>query len=318
MHVPTRESVRELLSLDSSYDEWLAELDRVGPPDTTLTPASMEDTACLLDRLGFATEDAADALATRIQPGEHPELWWLLERCHHAVVRGLGPDAPRWTIPRLPDELGPHGRFFQLHVLLSGVEPLREWHTQRGIPDDVSWATLRDLARGVAIHRATYGYAGLDKAFWLAHHFHGELYELGRLQFELRAGALGLHIPATGPLTPQACDASLAAANVFVERFFPDPDRRRVVCTSWLLDEQLADYLPADANIVRFQRRFTLNQDVIVDDLEPLRFIFRKIPTDLAELPRDSTLQRALLDHLQRGGHWRIRTGWFPWEPSSS
>ena len=52
----------------------------------------------------------------------------------------------------------------------------------------MSWATLLDLGRGVAIHRATYGVGGLDKAFWLTHHFHGELFELGRLQFELQRG----------------------------------------------------------------------------------------------------------------------------------
>jgi len=316
--VPTRESVRQRLQLGEEYDDWLAELDRIGTPDLPLIPPTQEDTGCLLERLGFAAEDARDALAARIQPDENPELWWLLERCYHAVVRGLQPEAPRWAIPRLPDELGALGRFFQLHAFLPAVAPLRDWHARRGIAEDVSWATLLDLGRGVAIHRATYGVGGLDKAFWLTHHFHGELYELGRLQFELQPSALGLHIPATGPLTPQACDESLAVAKAFVGRFFPDPDRRRVVCTSWLLDEQLAHYLPADANIIRFQRRFTLNQDVIVDDLEPLRFIFRRIPTDLAELPRDSRLQRALLDHLERGGHWRIRTGWFPLEPTSS
>jgi hypothetical protein len=318
MPVPTRASVRDLLRLDQSYDEWLTELDRVGPPDQRIAPRSVEDTTCLLDRLGFAAEDAADALATRIQPDNHPALWWLLERCHHAVVRGLGPDAPRWTIHRLPDELGPHGRFFQLHALLSCVEALLGWHAQRGIPAEVSWATLQDVARGVAIHRATYGVGGLDKAGWLTHHFHGELYELGRLQFELQPAALGLHIPATGPLTSQACDASLAAATAFVARYFPDPSRRRVVCTSWLLDDQLADYLPADSNIIRFQHRFTLGRDVVEDDHEPLRFVFRRIPADLAELPRDTTLQRALVDHLERGGHWRIRTGWFPLEPTAS
>jgi GNAT-like C-terminal domain/N-acyltransferase N-terminal domain len=316
--VPTREAVRQRLQLGEEYDEWLAELDRLGPPDPPLIPPTQEDTGCLLERLGFAAEDARDAIASRIQPDDHPELWWLLERCYHAVIRGLQPDAPRWVIPRLPDELGARGRFFQLHALLPAVSPLRDWHARRGIADDVSWATLQDLGRGVAIHRATHGVGGLDKAFWLTHHFHGELFELGRLQFELQRDGLGLHIPATGPLTPQACDDSLALARSFLAEHFPDPARGRVVCKSWLLDEQLLDYLPADSNIVRFQRRFTLDPDAIVDDHEPLRFVFQRVPADLGELPRDTTLQRALLDHLERGGRWRIRTGWFPWEPLPS
>jgi hypothetical protein len=69
---------------------------------------------------------------------------------------------------------------------------------------------------------------------------------------------------------------------------------------------------------MRFQRRFTLTDDAVVDDHEPLRFIFRRVPADLGELPRDTTLQRALVDHLERGKHWRIRTGWFPLKPGSS
>jgi hypothetical protein len=316
--VPTRESVRQRLQLGEEYDEWLAELDRIGLADPPLIPLTHEDTHRLLERLGFAAEVTRGALAARIVPGEHPELWWLLERCHHAVVRGLGPEAPQWAIPWLPDELGARGRFFQLHALLPGVSLLRDWHARRGIADDVTWATLQDLGRGVAIHRATYGVGGLDKASWLTHHFHGELYELGRLQYELQPDALGLHIPASGPLTPQVCDDSLALARAFVAAHFPDPARHRVVCTSWLLDEQLADYLPADSNIMRFQRRFTLDEAAIVDDHEPLRFVFRRVPADLGELPRDTTLQRALLDHLERGGRWRIRTGWFPWEPGPS
>ena len=339
MHGLTRESVRENLELGEGYDEWLTDLDDLGPPGEPLVPPPAGHTAGLLDRLGFAPEDRAEALATRIRPREHPEMWWLLERSHHAVTRGLRPDSPRWSLPILPDRLGPIGRFFPLHVLLSAVGVLREWHRHRGVDDKISWATLRDLGRGVAIHRATYGCGGLDKASWLTHHFRGELFELGRLQFELQTltapprtpmcwyddaesarrgvgfrpgdAALGLHIPATGPLTPQACDDSLALARTFVARHFPDPMRRLVVCTSWLLDEQLADYLPAGSNMVRFQRRFTMVPGAPDDDHEPLRFVFRHVPPDLDQLARDTTLQRALADHLRDGGHWRVRTGWF-------
>lgn len=316
--MPTLESVRQRLRLGEEYDEWLAELAEIGAPEAPLVPLPADVTACLLDRLQFAPANAGEALATRVQPGEQPELWWLLERCHRAVVRGLQPDAPLWTIPPLPDELGSAGRFFPLHVLLSAVDALRDWHARRGIPEDVTWATLQDVGRWVAIYRASHGCGGLDRAGWLTHHFHGELFELGRLQYELQPGALGLHIPATGPLTPQACDESLALAGSFFAQHFPDPQRQRVVCTSWLLDEQLADYLPAASNIVRFQRRFTRDGAAVVDDHEPLRFVYRRVPADLGELSGDTTLQRALLEHLRQGGHWRIRTGWFPWEPATA
>jgi hypothetical protein len=34
-------------------------------------------------------------------------------------------------------------------------------------------------------------------------------------------------------------------------------------------------------------------------------------PKEIDALPRDTRLQRAVVDHLRAGKHWRLRTGWF-------
>ncbi|MEV4662609.1 hypothetical protein AB0J85_11715 [Micromonospora echinofusca] len=47
-------------------------------------------------------------------------------------------------------------------------------------------------------------------------------------------------------------------------------------------------------------------------DVEVLRFVFRTLTTPLDELPRHTVLQRAIVDHLKAGRHWRIRRGRFP------
>ena len=336
--MPTREGVRRSLGLDPSYDEWLDVLERLGPPPGGLVDRGPDQTRSLLERVGCTGDDLVEALATAPSP-DQTALWWLLERAHHAVVRGLEPDGQPWSLPQLPDALGATGRFFPLHVLLSAVPALRAWHAARGIAADVTWATLQDLGRGAAIHRATSGVGGYAKAGWAALHFRGRLYQLGRLQYELmtvsrplpapmcwyddaeaaqrgpgfRVGdpVLNVHVPATGPLTAEACDESLALARAFVDRHFPAPDRRLAVCVSWLLDDQLAEHLPPSSNIVAFQRRFTLVPGAVRDDHEPLRFVFRRVPDDLRGLPRETTLQRSLLDHLAAAGHWHVRTGWF-------
>ena len=175
--------------------------------------------------------------------------------------------------------LGLRGRCFWIFAFASMVDTTRAYHQARGVSDDISWATLADLGQQLVVHRNRRGTTGLDLQWWLAAHFLGALYALGRLQFHLyhlrcgiagpafwpesdepgfRTGdaTLGVHIPATGPLTPVACDESFAAATSFVRDHFPEHDFRVATCTSWLLDEQLADYLPADSNIVQFQRRF--------------------------------------------------------------
>jgi hypothetical protein len=76
------------------------------------------------------------------------------------------------------------------------------------------------------------------------------------------------------------------------------------------------EYLPEDSNIVRFQRRFELEPyeepEGLDADEEALRFVFRTLTTPLDQLPRNTTLQRAIGDHLKAGGHWRWRKGRFP------
>ena len=124
---------------------------------------------------------------------------------------------------------------------------------------------------------------------------------------------VGLHIPESGPLDDAAVGESLDRLRTEWPRWFGSrPERAE--CGSWLLDPQFAEVLPASSNIVRFQRRFTLDQGAQIDDAEVLYFVFRRrdvsLPAGLADLPRETSLQRAIVDHLAAAGHWTVRRGW--------
>ena len=89
-------------------------------------------------------------------------------------------------------------------------------------------------------------------------------------------------------------------------------------CDSWLLDPQLAEYLPATSNIVAFQRRFTLTDqppdEQVIDgrtrgDRSVLEFVFRSPGTPLDRLPQRTALERAAVTHLKAGRHWTQRLG---------
>jgi hypothetical protein len=121
---------------------------------------------------------------------------------------------------------------------------------------------------------------------------------------------LGTHIPETGPLTPEACDASFRRAREFFARHFPEESYPIATCGSWLLDPQLAEYLPATSNIMRFQRRFHLTPVSWDADREIVEFVFRRSKPQLDELPQETTLQRAIVQHLRAGRHWFGRSGW--------
>jgi hypothetical protein len=172
-------------------------------------------------------------------------------------------------------------------------------HAARGLTEAESWATLQELPRHAHLDRLLHGTPGLRKDWWVELAYSGRLFELGRLQFEPRDAWLNVHVAEEGgPLAPAAVDASFARAR---EVF---PEHREARIESWLLDPQLAQLLPPDSNIVRFQRRWEIVGDGDVEDARILELVFHTLDPDLDRLPRETSLQRALVDHLGSGGHF--------------
>jgi hypothetical protein len=235
--------------------------------------------------------------------------------------------------PDLDPVLGKVGAYLYPWVLLATLPAVMDFHRSRGIPESVSVASLEDLGRQLTIARKSLGRGGLLRAEWLTLHFRAALFELGRLQFQCHQvtrdnaaavfpdvtqdlPALSVHIPATGRLHSDGVDASFAMAADFFGRHFSERGYRHAVCHSWLLDPQLAEYLPPDSNIMRFQRRFALTPGPAPDtddDAFVVSLVFnRKLVrgAGLDALPQDTTLQRAIVGHLRAGRHWYFRDGW--------
>jgi len=115
---------------------------------------------------------------------------------------------------------------------------------------------------------------------------------------------LAIHIPATGPMDFDACGDSLQRALEFFPRHFPDYPFAAFTCHSWLLDSQFEDYLPARSNIVRFLREMYLFPVPDSSDTQTMDRVFGEKPRDLTQAPRNTTLRRAVLDHMLKGGNW--------------
>lgn len=233
-----------------------------------------------------------------------------------AALAAWAPAPPVVAPPLLP-----------VFLLLSGLAAARADHAARDVPEDVSRATFADLDLWMENHRMRHGAPGLSEIAWLHNHFTGRLLALGRLQYRFETfpaefvplvpdgaapGAespvLSIHIPATGPLTPADCDRSFAEAAEFFPRHFPDREVRGLVCYSWLLDPALAEYLPADSNIVRFQRRFAVFAMPAADDA-PFRALFPEAWRDTHAARPRTALQAALRDHLLAGRRWAVHGG---------
>lgn len=184
--------------------------------------------------------------------------------------------------------------------LVARLPDVRAKHAALGLTDDESWATLRDIFRAHEV-RGEEPFADVD---WIERVWSGRIAELGRLQFEeCGGGLLNVHIPETGPLTPALCDASFARARQIF------PDHGTAACTSWLLDPGLADVLPPDSNIVRFQQRFELAGEGEDGNEDVLRFVFHTFDADLDKLTPRTLLERALVERMRAGGRWRSPRG---------
>jgi hypothetical protein len=322
--------VAERLGLGPDYVKWLESLEALGGvrlPPTDIPP-----------EVGIDPEDGADIRAALPTQETPPEWRWLLERAYHAVLTDIGDPEGMRPMPALPSDLGPRARCFWIVVFLSAVPDMRRWHQSHGVPEEVSRDTLADLGRHVRLYRLRTGHTGLNSHWWISLHFRGGLFAIGRLQytpFHLQTGpggplfwydeataaalgsgfrrgdpALGLHIPEAGPLTPSRCAESFRSARVFFNQRFTEYSEAIAVCTSWLLDDQLLEYLEADSNIVTFQRRFELVPGVRDSDSSAFHFVFGRAPDDIDALEPHTRLERAILQHVRNGGHWHLRTGW--------
>lgn len=324
----------DIFTQDDVFIRWHTHLVEIGAPPFTVTLPTGQDLLNTLHYLEVPEEDVPHVLRLALSPKTDPELWWFLERAVHSLVLYMGkvPGPPRFA--PLMDANHPQYRFFYVHVFIAALPHVQQYFRQRSIPESVVQATLADLGRNVRVHRKRTGQGALGVAWWLTLHFRGVIYQLGRLQFErARLGdrtveqasriglglsaddhVLSIHIPDfLGPLTPEACDESIAEARTFFSTYFPDEPVVAGICNSWLLDPQLADYLREDSNIRRFQGRFqvlpggyNVNQSIV-------QFVFGPTTEDLDALPQRSSLERAVVAHLRAGKNWEGRTGWFPW-----
>ena len=119
---------------------------------------------------------------------------------------------------------------------------------------------------------------------------------------------LHLHIPAGSPMSHQACGESFAQAMEFFPKHYPDYRFVAFCCGSWILNTWLEELVPPTSNLLRFQREVYLYP---IDLWPPTMIsrVFGELPEDLSQAPRDTGLQRAILDVLQAGRDLEVGAG---------
>lgn len=314
--------------LSDRFKTWL---DQIAVPVHPGAPSLPDDEAAdaILASVGIVTADREACLAGRPHPKAHPEVWWILCHAYRQIVVKMGHNlAGGWYMgwPSLPDRWGPVGQQLYVWVCLAAVPDAQRFHQERGIPSEVTHASVSHLGYEISAWRQVSGQPGINASWMLPLILQGASYRLGRHAFDRYGNSLNVHVPAGESLAPVASQASFDWAREFFPRHFPEDAIETFDCHSWLLDDQWAEYLPVTSNIIQFQRRFTVDPDEPgeLGDNDILQFVFHRESNGatpsaelLNNLPQDTTLQRAYVSHLRNGGHWWTRNGWFPFSEES-
>ncbi len=290
-------------------------------PTITSDRLAAADDARLSD-LGFRADDRQDLLQAIRRVLAQPDRLAEVDRVADALRARIGRFEEDWDQDpfQLPD--ADHEAWdadwgvgvLAMLALVATADDVAAFHAGRDIDPKVSRASLSDLGQQAWVHRRTYDTFGLHTYGWMRVAWSGALYWLGRLQFNLTRyqgdWVISTHIPESGPLTPDRVADSFGRARAFFARHFPDYPTRLFHCSSWLLDPQLTEVLPADSNMARFQQLWQLRGDRRTGDGDAIFFVFRRRgDVDPATLPQRTTLERAIVDRLKTGGHWYLCEG---------
>lgn len=206
----------------------------------------------------------------------------------------------------------PKGGMISLFVTAILADHTLKLHEARGIPHEITVATLKDVNLWIGNYYKQYGTFGSNQFPWFSYHLRGELFRLGRIQFRPcktnRAPSgewvLETHIPQGEPLDPKKSLESFALAKEFFAKYFPEVKADYFDCHSWLLNPNFAYLMGEDSNIVQFGKLWKplhIKIDGSAGTIERV-FGFGFKREDLPNAPENTRLQRQVKDFLLRGG----------------
>ncbi|MBQ8389225.1 MAG: hypothetical protein IJX46_09915 [Clostridia bacterium] len=124
------------------------------------------------------------------------------------------------------------------------------------------------------------------------------------------ADCISVHIPAKGALTREACEESYARAKKIFSELYPERDFKAFRCHSWMMAPELEGLLKPGSNLLEFQRPY-IKYPVKTRGEDVLNFVFKLKFTSYADLPEDTSLQRALKQVYLSGGYLYEYNGLF-------
>lgn len=122
-----------------------------------------------------------------------------------------------------------------------------------------------------------------------------------------------IHIPAEGAFDDETVGAAFERAKKIFKECFPDTPCKAFFCESWLMSEQLKDFLKPDSKILGFQKWF-IKTPLRSGGADVFDFAFRGHTIDREHpetWPEDTTLQRGVKKLYMNGEFLHEGTGIF-------
>ena len=214
-----------------------------------------------------------------------------------------------------------HAYTAELLIFICLTKKLKKEYEKRGLDMQIYWDTVADLKYKTEECKLVKGMVGSFVAPWFFKFFDMTRFALGRLQFQIvefsreyekngviltsKSKVIDTHIPRSlQPLTPQSCDEAFALA----KKFFSEEigETCAFVCHSWLLYPEHETLLSHQSNVYQFMSRFDILESGINRQKSDLWRLFDTDEKNPENLPADTSLRRAYVEHLKNGGN----VGW--------
>ena len=219
---------------------------------------------------------------------------------------------------RISQILEIHEFTVELLVFICLSKHLKELYLEKGIATEYYRKSMADLKYKLDECMLVYGIVGSFVAKWFVAFFKLNRFGIGRLQFEVipfrtsynkngiiltpETKVINIHIPRSKePLTEEACMESYREAKEFF-RTEVTTDPCPFVCDSYLLYPENEKFLPPKTNTYRFMKSFEILSTRTDKDRSNLWRIFDTQEKNIDRLPADTTMRRAFIEYLKKGG----------------
>jgi len=245
------------------------------------------------------------------------------------VLTGAGASVPSG----IPDFRSAHGLYstpfgnypaetvISHDFFLSHPKEFYDFYKSKIISDGVFYDTIKD----VAVWCENNSNKGLKNYRWLHNHAAGNLFKIGRLQFQMYKAPVGLdytklpfkrgdnllyiHIPQGEKLTKESCTDSVRRAEEFFRSHFPNYEYDYFFCESWLLFPDNRSFMANDSNIVKFMDLFTPAYST-ENDSQAIERIFGERKSDINDYGENTSLQKRAKEYMLCGNKLGFGTGY--------